>query len=133
MGKLVCPCSAYEDHPTVHCRVVALVLRNTSNEGWPISSEVGNTNWTSEFVIPTAKAMGHPTPRTTCNGTLATGLAERAVGLVRFESMFNEPGEAIVAGGCCAIGRLLSGADGFSKVPGFSERGSEYIQASRVV
>ncbi len=47
-----------------------LVLGYTSNEGWPISSEVGNTNSTSEFAIPTAQAMGHPTHRVTRNGTL---------------------------------------------------------------
>ena len=46
-----------------------------SNDGWPISSEVGNTNSTSEFAIPTAKAMGHPTSRITCNGLLRPTLA----------------------------------------------------------
>ena len=47
-----------------------LVLDRTSIEGWPTSSEVGNTNSTSEFVNPTAKAMGHPTPRITGVGAL---------------------------------------------------------------
>ena len=48
----------------------ALVFGRTSNEGWPTSSEVGNTNSTSEFAMPTAKAMGHPTPQITCDGAL---------------------------------------------------------------
>ena len=38
------------------------MLGDMSNVGWPISWEVGNTNSTSEVAIPTAKAMGHPTP-----------------------------------------------------------------------
>ena len=33
----------------------------SSMDGWPISSEVGNTNSAPEFASPTAKAMGHPT------------------------------------------------------------------------
>ena len=39
------------------------LLGDRSNEGWPTSLEVGSTNSTSEFVIPTAKAMGHPSSR----------------------------------------------------------------------
>ena len=55
-----------------------LGFRRTSNEGWPTSLEVGNTNSTSEFANPTAKAMGHPIPRITCDGTLAN----RSAGLL---------------------------------------------------
>ena len=48
-----------------------LVAGRASNKGWPTSSEVGNTNSTTEFAIPTAKAMGHPTSQITCIGALA--------------------------------------------------------------
>ena len=40
----------------------ALALCLSSMDGWPTSSEVGNTNSAPEFASPTAKAMGHPTP-----------------------------------------------------------------------
>ena len=40
--------------------LMLLVLCLPSMDGWPISSEVGNTNSAPEFASPTAKAMGHP-------------------------------------------------------------------------
>ena len=61
-----------------------LVFRDTSNEGWPTSSEVGNTNSTSEFAIPTAKAMGHPTPRIMCNGTRVASSRRRGLATIEF-------------------------------------------------
>ena len=45
---------------------LSVVVRHSSSFGlrrlgWPISLEVGDTNSTSRFASPTAKAMGHPT------------------------------------------------------------------------